>query len=192
MVAGRPFRRMNEARYRAAERQLWKSLGATPTERRLHLASNHVTVRVQELGEGPALLFLHGGNTSGSSWATMAARLGGPSHHPGPTRHRVESTSCPSLRCREPEPVRRAGHKWEPCLRNKQTFRASSLLAPCSDIYYHHRESGMKPVATRPIPYALIVGLRAPRVSDLYDRVVRSYASVLVPLQPQVRIQLRT
>jgi 2-hydroxy-6-oxonona-2,4-dienedioate hydrolase len=66
---------VDEVRYREAERRLWESIGATPAERRLHLQRNDVTIRVQEVGEGPAVLFVHGGNTSGSSWAALAARL---------------------------------------------------------------------------------------------------------------------
>ena len=32
-------------------------------------------LRVQELGDGPPILFIHGANTSGTSWATLAAKL---------------------------------------------------------------------------------------------------------------------
>ena len=34
-----------------------------------------MTVRVQEVGSGPAVLFVHGVNTSGLSWAALAARM---------------------------------------------------------------------------------------------------------------------
>lgn len=88
--------------------------------------------------------------------------------------------------------LRDDGHKWEPCLHRKQTFRATSFLDPCFDIYYHHRESGMKVVDPQPIPYAFVVSLKAPKVTNLYNQVVRAYARQLVPLQPQTRIQLRT
>lgn len=66
---------MNEDRYRAAERRLWASLGAEPREWTLHLPRTGATVRVQEVGEGPAAVFVHGANTSGASWAALAARL---------------------------------------------------------------------------------------------------------------------
>lgn len=93
----------------------------------------------------------------------------------------------------QPETVlREDGHKWEPCLHREERLRATSLSEPCFDIYYHHRESGMKAADPRPIPYAFVVSLKAPKVPDLYDRVVRAYANVLVPLQPQTRIQVRT
>ena len=83
-------------------------------------------------------------------------------------------------------------YKWEPCLRSSQQFRAATLHEPCFDIYYHHRQSGSKATLPQPIPYAFLVSIRAPRVQDLYNRVVRAYANVLVPLRPRVRIPVRT
>ena len=66
---------MDEGRYRAAEQRLWQSHGVTPIEHRLHLSRNDVAVRVQEVGEGTPVLFIHGANTSGASWAALASRL---------------------------------------------------------------------------------------------------------------------
>lgn len=43
-----------------------------------------------------------------------------------------------------------------------------------------------------PIPYALVVSVKAPKVPDFYSRVVRAYANVLVQLRPQVRIPVVT
>ncbi len=68
---------MNEVRYREAERRLWESVGVSPTERRLHLGRTGVTVRVQEVGQGPPVVFVHGASNSGSSWAQLVARLDG-------------------------------------------------------------------------------------------------------------------
>jgi pimeloyl-ACP methyl ester carboxylesterase len=68
---------MNEARYREAERRLWESVGVTPAEQQLRLERTGVTVRVQEVGEGPAVVFVHGASNSGVSWAPLAARLDG-------------------------------------------------------------------------------------------------------------------
>jgi len=67
----------NEARFLEAERHLWDTLGVAPTERRVHLARNDVNVRIQELGDGPPVLFVHGGTTSGISWSMLATRLAG-------------------------------------------------------------------------------------------------------------------
>ena len=88
---------------------------------------------------------------------------------------------------------REDGHKWEPCLRNSRRFQAGSLKDPCLDIYYHQREAGGKVTAPpQPIPYALVVSVRAPKVRDLYNRVVRSHAGILLPLRPKVQIPIRT
>jgi 2-hydroxy-6-oxonona-2,4-dienedioate hydrolase len=69
---------MDEQRYRAAERALWDDAGISPTEHRGHLARNDVDVRVLEVGEGPPVLFLHGGpGAAAPIWAYLAARLPG-------------------------------------------------------------------------------------------------------------------
>ena len=66
---------MNEADYRAAEQRLWASRGAHPTERRVDLRRTGVEVRIQETGQGPPVLFIHGANTSGASWIALASKL---------------------------------------------------------------------------------------------------------------------
>jgi pimeloyl-ACP methyl ester carboxylesterase len=66
---------MHETRYREAEQQLWRSVGVTPTEHRVHLSRNNVAVRVLESGAGPPLLLIHGASNSGASWADLVARL---------------------------------------------------------------------------------------------------------------------
>jgi pimeloyl-ACP methyl ester carboxylesterase len=72
MLAG-----MNEAKYREAERRLWRSVGRTPTEQQIVLPRIGGRVRVQEVGEGPPALFIHGGPNSGSTWAPLVEHLGG-------------------------------------------------------------------------------------------------------------------
>jgi len=69
-------RAVNEQQFREAEQRLWESAGANPTERRVDLPGERINVRVQELGEGPPTVFLHGGpGASGAVWAYLAARL---------------------------------------------------------------------------------------------------------------------
>ncbi len=68
---------MNEFRFREAERRLWDSVGVTPTERRVYLERRKISVRVQEVGEGPTVLLVHGGANGGSSWASLVSRLEG-------------------------------------------------------------------------------------------------------------------
>ena len=68
---------MNEDRYRHAERALWASTGATPTERTIALRRTGTSVRIQEVGAGPAVIFVHGAANGGTSWASLVARLDG-------------------------------------------------------------------------------------------------------------------
>lgn len=55
---------------------MWDRLGVTPVERFVELPMGNA-VRVQELGEGPPVVFLHGGSIAGTSWSDLVARLGG-------------------------------------------------------------------------------------------------------------------
>ena len=67
----------DEDRYRRAERRLWDSLRVVPTEHRVRLDSLGCEVRIQQVGDGEPVLFLHGASTAGTSWAGLAAALPG-------------------------------------------------------------------------------------------------------------------
>lgn len=88
--------------------------------------------------------------------------------------------------------LREGGLKWEPCVRRSRRFRGTSLNRPCFDIYYHHREDGLPAKQVRPIQYALLVTIHAPRLPDLYDRIIRAYAGILVPIKPRIRVRITT
>lgn len=68
---------MNEGRYRQVEQALWASLGLDPVERQVRLDRLDTTVRVLELGDGPLVVFIHGGSASGANWAPLVSRLDG-------------------------------------------------------------------------------------------------------------------
>jgi pimeloyl-ACP methyl ester carboxylesterase len=68
---------VNEAKYRAAETRLWESVGLRPIEHRVTLPRIGVGVRVQEIGEGEPVVFVHGGPNSGSTWASLVRHLDG-------------------------------------------------------------------------------------------------------------------
>ena len=68
---------MDEQAYRQAEGRFWDACGARPSERFLRLPRLGVRVRVQEVGDGPPVLYLHGGPNAGATWAPLAARLPG-------------------------------------------------------------------------------------------------------------------
>jgi pimeloyl-ACP methyl ester carboxylesterase len=61
-------------RFRRAEQRLWRSVGVTPSERFVKLRTG-IRVRLQEVGEGPSVLFVHGVAIAGSSWCLLAAAL---------------------------------------------------------------------------------------------------------------------
>jgi 2-hydroxy-6-oxonona-2,4-dienedioate hydrolase len=66
------------AAYRAAEAVFWASIGRDRTaEHHVRLPTTGTVVRVQEVGEGPPVLFLHGGPNTGSTWLPMLEHLHG-------------------------------------------------------------------------------------------------------------------
>lgn len=77
MPASAAARPSDPTAYREAEAGFWHSLGAHPTEREVELPRLGVRVRIQELGEGEPVLFVHGGPSAGTNWASLAARLPG-------------------------------------------------------------------------------------------------------------------
>lgn len=62
------------AKFVAAEQALWSKFGITPSERRVRLPAGN-EVRVQEIGEGPPIVFIHGAAVAGSSWILLADAL---------------------------------------------------------------------------------------------------------------------
>ena len=68
---------MNEAAYREAEQRLWRSVGKEPTERTARLERWSTDVRVQVVGDGPPVLFIHGGPNAGTTWAPLVGQLDG-------------------------------------------------------------------------------------------------------------------
>ncbi len=67
---------MDADKVRAAEHRLWASLGTIPkADYRIHLKRNDVSVRLQEVGEGPPVLFIHGALVNGGSYSSLVSRL---------------------------------------------------------------------------------------------------------------------
>lgn len=62
--------------YREAEERLWRHVGVAPRERFVTLATGE-RLRIQEVGDGPPFVLLHGGSVCGTSWATLVAGLDG-------------------------------------------------------------------------------------------------------------------
>ena len=87
--------------------------------------------------------------------------------------------------------LRRDAHKWETCLHRTRTKRSSSLQRPVFDIHYNARDDGHDNRSARPIRYALVITVEAPKVKDFYDRVVRAYRTKLQPLTPVIEVPLQ-
>lgn len=67
---------MKEGKYRNAEEVAWSAHGVTEREERfVEIPSLRTRVRVQLVGSGPPVLFVHGGPAAGTAWASLAARL---------------------------------------------------------------------------------------------------------------------
>jgi hypothetical protein len=88
--------------------------------------------------------------------------------------------------------LRTDAHKWETCLHMRKRKRASGLHEPVFDIHYNARSEGHNDTEPRRIRYALVITVEAPRVKDLYDRVVRAYRAKLQPLNPVIEVPVRT
>jgi len=87
--------------------------------------------------------------------------------------------------------LREDGYKWEPCLKNTINFKSNSLFKPCFDIYYHSRAELSTAKNCKPIPYSLIISMKASKIPDFYNQVVRAYSNILVPLRPQVQVMVQ-
>jgi pimeloyl-ACP methyl ester carboxylesterase len=61
-------------RFRDSEQRLWHSVGVKPSERRVQLRTGGI-VRVQETGDGPPVLLIHGAANAGTSWMSLMAKL---------------------------------------------------------------------------------------------------------------------
>ena len=94
---------MNETKYREAEQRLWNSIGLSPQERYVILPRIGVKVRVQEVGEGEPVLFIHGGPNSGSTWAPLVE------HFPG---YRCLVVDRPGTGLSDPYAVTRDNLEW--------------------------------------------------------------------------------
>jgi pimeloyl-ACP methyl ester carboxylesterase len=68
---------MDEHAYRTAETALWQHYGLEPRERFVTLPRFGSAMRVQELGEGAPLLFVHGGPSAGVGAAALLPHLAG-------------------------------------------------------------------------------------------------------------------
>lgn len=89
------------------------------------------------------------------------------------------------------EELRRDAWKWENCIHSENTYRGTTLNEPVFDIHYNARLEGQSDTRTQEMQYALVITVEAAHIEDLYDQVVRRYATQLEQLQPVIDIPLR-
>ena len=87
--------------------------------------------------------------------------------------------------------MRHKARKWENCLQASKRKRGSSLRNPCFDIHYNLRSKSHNFTPDEKLAYALIATVQAKNVPDLYDQIVRKYATRLKQLTPILELPLR-
>ncbi len=88
--------------------------------------------------------------------------------------------------------LRRDAHKWETTLHREKRKRGSSLHKTVFDIHYNAREESAATNKADKVRYALIISVTCKNAPDLYDQVVRAFPTQIRPLQPVVKIPVRT
>lgn len=87
--------------------------------------------------------------------------------------------------------LRRDALKWENCMHAEKSFNGTSLNDPVFDIHYNARMEGHNNTKVHEIEYALVITVEAPKVQNLYDQVVRRYATYLEQLTPVIDIPVK-
>jgi hypothetical protein len=81
--------------------------------------------------------------------------------------------------------------KWETVVHDQKRMNGAKLVSPVFDIHYNAREGGSSTRRADKIKYALVVSIHAPKVVGLYNEILKSYARILVPIQPEVTIPVQ-
>lgn len=84
--------------------------------------------------------------------------------------------------------LRRDRHMWETTQKVSRRFVGKTLVEPVFDIHYNPRTAGRDAHEPKPVPYALIVTVDAPRMPNLYDRILTKYRHQLEPMVPKIQI----
>ena len=116
-------------------------------------------------------------------------------HDGKPTDGLEHPKSSPFFQLKEfavEQELRHDAHKWETTLHRERRMQSAGLRNPVFDIHYNAREGGARAATPPKIRYALVVSVVAPKTPDLYNKIVRRYATQLRPLQPVIAIPIRT
>lgn len=88
--------------------------------------------------------------------------------------------------------LRDDAHRWEAVMRAEASFASNKLAQPVFDIEHLARANGQGVVRDTSVAYTLVVSLFDPSTSDLYNRVIRTYAGRLAAMRPQIEIPIAT
>jgi hypothetical protein len=88
--------------------------------------------------------------------------------------------------------LRSDAHKWETTMHKTRSMRASGLRNPVFDVHYNARIGGRNAIGADKIPYALILTIESKKTSNLYNKILQRYPTILEPLRPVVEIPIRT
>ena len=86
--------------------------------------------------------------------------------------------------------LRHDAWKWENCSHGAVAFQGRSLRNPVFDVHYNARLEGRNFAPDKELAYALVISVQAKMISDLYDTIVRKYATLIEPLRPVVEIPI--
>ncbi|MFG1284881.1 S8 family peptidase [Xanthobacter autotrophicus] len=103
----------------------------------------------------------------------------------------ASSRSFFSLRDYADEHIRRAdAGKWETVLHDEKRMRGSSFVDPVFDIHYVARQDAGPTRLARPMAYALVATIEAPKHTDLFSTILAQYESLLA-IEPEVAVPIR-
>ncbi len=97
----------------------------------------------------------------------------------------------PSSEWRDEAELRGDLGKWETVLQGQHDFRGSSLLRPVFDIHYNARDAGAPAARAASIPYALVVTVTAPKVSNVHQAILDAH-KVLQVIEPKVVVPIES
>lgn len=86
--------------------------------------------------------------------------------------------------------LRHDAHKWDTVMHASRTKLISSLDKPVFDIHFIARAGGKDAVKQNEIRYAMVITVSCAKIADMYDRVLRTYATQLQALQPVTTIPI--
>ena len=82
--------------------------------------------------------------------------------------------------------------KWETVMHAQADMRGSTLADPAFDIHYNARNEGGASRSSEALKYALVITIEAHHHVDLHAEVLAAYPNLLVPIEPQIDIDLTT